>query len=187
MIPSVHPHPPATAAVTTATAAEVSFPPTGHSSCAALVAELKGRQGRLPPGFESSYPAIRITLPVTCAMIPRDVCIAMKVYSCHPCDLYREVMDATSRYKGKSQQEYRRRYQCICPNKAVILQMPERREQLASLPSPEMEAKKKKSCCPVIHRLPHYPPCQCVIAFERERHVMFTRCQIPRAQTWKKM
>jgi hypothetical protein len=69
-------------------------------------------------------------------MIPRDVCNAMNLYSCHPCDLYREVMDAKGRYKGKSQQEYRRRYRCICPNKSVILRMPEHCE-MATTPSPD--------------------------------------------------
>jgi hypothetical protein len=98
---------------------------TGNSlSRAELVAQLKARNGSLPDDFQHDFMPIRIELPVTCAMIPRDVCIAAKIFSCHPCDQYRLVMAEDGTYRGKSQQQYSRRYQCQCPNKSVLLQWP---------------------------------------------------------------
>jgi hypothetical protein len=79
---------------------------------------------QLKEGSLSSQASIRILLPVTCAMIPRAVCIAQGIFSCNPCDKYRLIMDANGRYRGKSQQEFSIRYRCNCPNKSVILRRP---------------------------------------------------------------
>jgi hypothetical protein len=93
-----------------------------------LVAQLKARRGLSPASFQgpssaTGLQAVRITLPVTCAFSPRDVCTTGMIFSCHPCDQYRLVMNADGTYRGKTQQEFSRRLRCQCPNKTVVLRL----------------------------------------------------------------
>jgi hypothetical protein len=116
--------------VTTRTATEASTSDASQTTTASarrklLVAQLKARRGVLPADFDRQAlsSSVRIVLPVTCAFIPRGLCIDGEIYSCNPCDKYRLVMAEDGSYRGKHQQEFSRRLKCQCPNKSVILQL----------------------------------------------------------------
>jgi hypothetical protein len=114
--------------ITTRTATEAStsgaLQTTKASAChKLLVAQLKARRWVLPADVDRRKAlalSIRITLPVTCAFIPRGLCIDREIYSCNPCDKYHLVMAADSSYRGKHQQEFSHRLKCQCPNKSLL-------------------------------------------------------------------
>jgi hypothetical protein len=91
-----------------------------------LVAKLKERNGILPSDWNTSRASMSVVLllPVTCAFIPKDVCIATGIFSCHHCDMYRAVMQDNGTYKGKSQQQFGKTYKCLYPNRMVVLCRP---------------------------------------------------------------
>jgi hypothetical protein len=104
---------------------EAVIQPVVQLSRKEMVTLLKERNGILPSNWNASVQPIMICLPVTCALIPKDVCRATGIFSCHRCDMYRTVMQDDGTYKGKSQQEFGKTYRCLYPNKDVLLRPPE--------------------------------------------------------------
>jgi hypothetical protein len=92
----------------------------------ALVEKLKARNGKLPEGFRPSFTPFKISLPLTCAHVPREYCNSNKLFSCSACDQFRPLMKDDGTYKGKEQHEFSRKYACQCPNFEVVLRLTEK-------------------------------------------------------------
>jgi hypothetical protein len=80
-----------TTAIETTTTATTTCPDAGRTTDEApsarrkrLVAQLKARRGILLVGFCSSLNAITVILPLTCANMPRELCIEGNIYSNSP-------------------------------------------------------------------------------------------------------